>query len=83
MTKVPIRSRNGNLVLAFLGAVYAISAFVVLIWFVIDAWAAEALIDRLLQLSLAATVGGGIWFIAVAMDNLGIRRNDHRRVTGH
>lgn len=78
-----IRSRSGNVVLAALGVTYAVSALVVLIWFVVDSWAAAAVLDRALQICLAASAACGIWFIVTALENLGIHgpwdRGHHRR----
>ena len=77
-----IRSRSGNVVLAVLGVIYAVSALVVLIWFVVDSWAAAAILDRALQLCLAASAACGIWFIVTALQNLGVHgpwdRRHHR-----
>jgi hypothetical protein len=77
-----IRSRSGNVVLAALGVTYAVSAFVVLVWFVVDSWAAAAILDRALQLCLAASAACGIWFIVTALENLGVSgplfRRHHR-----
>ncbi|HYO75703.1 MAG TPA: hypothetical protein VE010_04505 [Thermoanaerobaculia bacterium] len=65
-----VRSRNGNFVLAFLGAVYALSAIAVLAWFVVDVWQAATLIEFAMQLALAVSAAVGLWFIAIAMENL-------------
>jgi hypothetical protein len=43
-----------------------------LIWFVVDSWSAAAILDRALQLCLAASAACGIWFIVTALGNLGV-----------
>lgn len=68
--RVLVRSRNGNFVLAFLGAVYALSAIAVLAWFVVDVWQAATLMDFLMQMALAVSAAVGLWFVAIAMENL-------------
>jgi len=77
MTHVPVRSRSGNRALAILGALYALSSIIVLIWFVADIWGAAAVVDLLLLLAVAASAAGGIWFCAIARDNLGIPQRHH------
>ena len=73
MVRVLLRSRRGNLVIAILGAVYAVSGLSVLIAFVIDAWRAAGLVDLLFQIALLGCAGCGIWFVMMAFENLGIR----------
>ena len=73
MARVVVRSRSGNVVLAILGAVYALAATVVLAVLVGEVWNAAAVIDRAIQLSLVGSVVCGLWFIAIAFDNLGLR----------
>ena len=68
--RVLVRSRNGNLILAVLGAVYALSAIAVLLWFVVDVWRAARLIDFLMQMALVASAACGIWFVSIALANL-------------
>lgn len=68
---MPIRSRGGNVVLAVIGAVYAITALVVLGAVVREAFAVRQLIDAKLQILLVATAACGIWFVLVALENLG------------
>ena len=81
--RMVIRSRSGNVVLAALGVTYAVSALVVLIWFIADSWSAAAMLDRALQLCLAASAVCGVWFIATALDNLGISTPWFRRHHRH
>jgi uncharacterized membrane protein YqjE len=75
-----VRSRSGNRALAILGALYALSSSIVLIWFVADVWRAAAVVDLLLQLAVAASAAGGVWFYTIARDNLGIQ---HRHQAVH
>lgn len=83
MVRMLIRSRSVNLALAVLGAFYAVTALVVLVWFVIDVWAAAAIVDRAMQACLIAAIACGVWFIAIAMQNLGVQRGWLRRHTQH
>ena len=73
-----IRSRGGNVVLAVVGAVYAVSALVALAMVLRNAFAARALLDAFLQVVLATVAGCGIWFILVALDNLGVLPHGRR-----
>ena len=68
--QVLVRSRNGNLILAFVGGVYALSAAAVLAWFVADVWQAARIADFILQVALVASAACGIWFISIALANL-------------
>lgn len=72
--RVLVRSRNGNFILAFVGAVYALSSIGVLAWFVVDIWHAAEVADILLQVALVAAGACGVWFVAIARDNLGSRQ---------
>ncbi len=71
--RVLVRSRNGNFILAFVGAVYALSAIAVLAWFVVDIWHAAEVADFLLQLALVAAGACGVWFVSIALENLRAR----------
>ena len=71
--RVLVRSRNGNFILAFVGAVYALSAAAVLVWFMVDVWQVAELIDFLLQVALIASAVCGVWFVSIALDNLNLR----------
>ena len=73
--RVLVRSRNGNVVLAAVGALYALAAAGVLVWFVIDVWQAATLTDVMLQVALLASAACGVWFMSNALENL---RNDQR-----
>lgn len=68
--RVLVRSRSGNFVLAFVGAVYAFSALAVLAWFVMDVWHTTETTDLILQAALFAAAACGVWFVAIALDNL-------------
>ena len=71
MKRVLVRSRNGNFILAFVGAVYALSSIAVLGWFVFDIWQAAEMADFILQLALVGAAACGIWFVSIARENLG------------
>lgn len=73
MLRVPVRSRYGNIVLAVIGAAYAVASLAVLAWLVIDVWQASTMFDRLIQFALLASAACGVWFLANALQNLGIR----------
>ena len=73
--RVLVRSRNGNVVLAAVGALYALAAVGVLVWFVVDVWQAATLTDVMLQVALLASAASGVWFMSNALENL---RNDQR-----
>ena len=70
MFRMVIRSKSGNLALAALGVVYAVTSLVMLLWFVMDVWTAAAMIDRALQLCLAATAVCGLWLAFTGLQNL-------------
>lgn len=78
MKQWPVRSRSGNMMLAILGGIYAVSAVVVLAIFVIDAWSAHGMIDRILQFALIIAAACGVWFIVNALETLGLRHHTHR-----
>ena len=70
MTMV-IRSRTGNVVLALLGAIYAVAGVVTLALYAIEGWNGAGVIDRLFQFSLAGAACGGVWFLTIGLNNLG------------
>ena len=70
MLRVPIRSRLGNGVLGFVGAVYFISATATLIYYIATSWGAMSLTDYVLQAGLIASAIGGLLFILIAKQNL-------------
>ena len=74
MWRVPIRSRLGNGVLGVLGAIYFVSATATLIYYVVTAWGAMGMIDYALQLALLAAAIGGLFFVAIAGQNLNLIR---------
>ena len=75
MLRIRVRSRYGNVALAVLGGIYALSAAGVLIWFLVDVKSAAATLDRLMQLGLLAAALCGVWFILNSLENLGVRRH--------
>ncbi len=70
MVRVPIRSRLGNGVLGFLGVVYFVSATATLIYYLVSSLGAMCLTDYALQFALVASALGGLFFIAIAVQNL-------------
>ena len=78
MVRLPVRSRSGNVMLAVLGGIYALSAVAVLARFLADGWSALATIDLVLQLAVLFAAVCGIWFIANALANLGLRQAQQR-----
>jgi hypothetical protein len=68
--RVLVRSRSGNLILAFVGGVYALSSVAVLAWFVMDVWQAARIADVMLQVALVASAACGVWFVSIALANL-------------
>lgn len=81
--RVPIRSRVGNSVLGLLGAVYAVSASATLVYYVVTNWGANGLLDYLLQLALLAAAIGGVLFMAVAAENVSVRRKSRSAPDRH
>jgi len=73
MLRIPVQSRNANVALVVIGAIYALGALVVLAWFIIDVRNAAAMLDRVMQLGLLVAAMCGVWFIANALENLGVR----------
>lgn len=72
MWRVFVRSRSGNVVLAVVGALYALLAIAVLTWFVADVGRVAALLDRALQFALLLAAACGVWFVVNALENLGV-----------
>jgi hypothetical protein len=58
--------------------VYAVVALVALAAVLRNAFAARALLDAMLQVLLAGAAGCGIWFVLVALDNLGVFPHNRR-----
>ena len=76
--RLPVRSRSGNIVLAVVGSIYAVSALSMLAWFVFEVWSAAKMSDRVLQLALAGAAACGIWLVFSALKNLGLRHQQQR-----
>ena len=72
--RLPVRSRSGNVVLAVVGSIYAVSALSILIWFVSEVWGAARMSDRVLQFALVAAAACGFWIVTHALRNLGLRQ---------
>lgn len=78
MGRVFVRSRRWNLVLCVVGAVYAVVAAGVLLRLAIEVWNTSAIIDMLMQIALVAAAACGVWFVLIALENLGYRRTPHK-----
>lgn len=74
MFRVPIQSRLGNIVLGVLGVVYFLSAGATLIFYVTSNWGANSLVDLVFQGALFVAAVVSLFFMAIAADNLGLRR---------
>lgn len=72
MGRVIVHSRSGNIVLAVLGALYAVGAIAALIAFVQEVRGAAAITDRAMQLGLVIAAACGVWFVVTALENLGV-----------
>jgi hypothetical protein len=72
MTRVVLRSRSGNVVLAALGAIYTVTAIAALVAFVADVWNALGLSDLALQIGLIAAAACGVWLLQTGLENLGV-----------
>jgi hypothetical protein len=75
MFRMFVRSRSGNVVLAVVGATYAIAALSILAWYIIDIWTAANTLDQILQFALLAAAACGLWLLVKALENLGLRQN--------
>jgi hypothetical protein len=71
------------------GALYAIGGLVVLIMLAVNVWNAAKIVDVILQAMLVMSAVCGVWFVFIALRNLGVRfagrRMPHlvRRTTAH
>ena len=74
MRRIEIHSRRGSLALGVVGVVDAVCAIVTLFVYVVNSWGAASPVDRLLQLSLILSAAGGMYLLAVGLENLGVRR---------
>jgi glucose uptake protein GlcU len=74
MQRIEIHSRRGSLALGVVGVVDAVCAIGTLFVYLVTSWGAASTIDRLLQFSLIVSALGGIYLLAVGLENLGVRR---------
>ena len=74
MQRIEIRSRRGSLALGVVGVVDAVCAIATLFIYVVNSWGAASPVDRLLQFSLIVSAAGGVYLLAVGLENLGVRR---------
>ena len=73
MKRIEIHSLRGSLSLGVGGVVDAVCAIATLFVYVVNSWGAASPIDRLLQLSLILSAAGGIYLLAVGLENLRVR----------
>jgi len=73
MQPIEIHSRRGSLALGVVGVIDAICAIGTLFVYLVTSWGAASAIDRLLQFSLIVSAAGGVYLLAVGLENLGIR----------
>jgi len=74
MQRIEIHSRRGSLALGIVGIVDAVCAMATLLIYIVNSWGAASAVDRLLQLSLIVSAAGGVYLLAVGLENLGVRR---------
>jgi hypothetical protein len=74
MQRIEIHSRRGSLALGVVGVVDAVCAIATLFVYVVNSWDAASPVDRLLQFSLIVSAAGGMYLLAVGLENLGVRR---------
>jgi len=74
--RIIIRSWFGNVVLAFLGVVYFVSASATLLYYLLTNWGANGLTDLILQAGLLAAALAGALFVLIAVGNLRLMRRD-------
>ena len=79
MAGVSIRSRVGNVVLAVAGAVYAVAAVGLFVFYLVSTWVSAHLLDRMLQFTLVAGAAVGVYFIVIAAPRLGVQLVGHLR----
>ena len=77
--RIQFRSRSGNVALAVIGAIYFICGIGTLLFYLVTSWGASAMIDRLLQLTLAGSALAGAFFLTTAAGNLGVGIRSRRR----
>ena len=76
---VEIRSRSGNVALGAIGAIYFIGGVATLLLYLVTAWGAAGLLDRLLQFALIVSALSGAAFLVIAAENLGLFSPRRRR----
>jgi hypothetical protein len=72
MTRIILRSRRGNVVLAVLGAIYTVTAIAALVALAMDVWNALGFSDLVLHVGLIAAAACGIWLLQTGLENLGV-----------
>ena len=74
MQRIEIHSRRGSVALGIIGVVDAVCAIATLLVYIVNSWGAASPVDRLLQFSLIVSAAGGVYLLAVGLENLGVRR---------
>lgn len=77
--RVEIHSRWGNVAIAVLGVVYALSGLALFIVHFLQTWGAASLTDRAIQALLVGVIALSGWFIAIAARGLGLRPAQRHR----
>ena len=80
---IEVHSRTGNAVLGVLGCFYLVAAVVLLGYDLVQTWGAAGIIDRALQVALVMTALAGLFFIRIALQNLGHRAASRRGAPLH
>jgi len=73
MQRIEIHSRRGSLALGVVGVVDAVCAIATLFVYLVTSWGAASAVDRLLQFSLIVSAAGGVYLLAIGLENLGVR----------
>lgn len=71
--RVEIHSRRGNVVIGFVGVLYALSGLALLSLHIMQTFGAASLLDRAIQLLLLTVIGVSAWFMSIAARGLQIR----------
>lgn len=73
MKRIRIQSRIGSSILVVLGAVYALAATALLVWFIADTWGAAGRTDHAMQFGLVLCAITGVCFVAIGLSSLDVR----------
>jgi hypothetical protein len=73
MKHTAVWSRLINSLFALYSVAYTLGTLFVLVWYVLDVRHAASAGDRAMQFLLLLGVGCGVWFVSIALHNLGWR----------